>query len=81
MVEAYHANVICPNKQVDDATAAHGGHLLESETYVGGHVECLQTGIYRNDIKAGDWGDWGREGREGERGLASTGTPAAAANE
>ena len=26
MVEAYHANVICPNKQVDDATAAHGGH-------------------------------------------------------
>ena len=26
------------------------GRLLESETYVGGHVECLQTGIYRNDL-------------------------------
>ena len=66
MVEAYHANVICPNKQVDDATAAHGGHLLESETYVGGHVECLQTGIYRNDIKVRDGGERGERGeREG----------------
>jgi DNA polymerase epsilon subunit 1 len=50
MVEAYAANVICPNKQVDDMCASHEGSLLESETYVGGHVECLQTGIYRNDI-------------------------------
>jgi DNA polymerase epsilon subunit 1 len=50
MVEAYRANVICPNKQVDDVSASHDGHLLESETYVGGHVECLQTGIYRDDI-------------------------------
>ena len=50
MVEAYNANVICPNKQVDDSNAAFDGHLLESETYVGGHVECLQTGVYRSDI-------------------------------
>ena len=50
MVEAFQANVVCPNKQVDDMSASHNGHLLESETYVGGHVECLQTGIYRNDI-------------------------------
>ena len=32
------------------STTCPTGHLLESETYVGGHVECLQTGIYRNDI-------------------------------
>ncbi|KAL1527844.1 hypothetical protein AB1Y20_009223 [Prymnesium parvum] len=50
MVEAYNANVICPNKQVEDQTASFDGHLLESETYVGGHVECLQTGIYRSDL-------------------------------
>lgn len=50
MVEAYQANVICPNKQVDDANASHEGRLLESETYVGGHVECLQTGVYRSDL-------------------------------
>ena len=53
MVEAFKANVICPNKQVDDTSASHEGHLLESETYVGGHVECLQTGIYRDDIPPG----------------------------
>ena len=26
------------------------GHLLESETYVGGHVEALEAGIFRSDI-------------------------------
>jgi len=26
------------------------GHLLESETYIGGHVECLESGIFRKDI-------------------------------
>lgn len=26
------------------------GHLLESETYIGGHVECLESGIFRADI-------------------------------
>jgi len=24
--------------------------LIESQTYIGGHVECLKTGIYRADI-------------------------------
>lgn len=26
------------------------GHLLDSETYLGGHVECLETGVYRHDL-------------------------------
>ncbi|KAF6066675.1 DNA polymerase B, exonuclease domain family protein [Candida albicans] len=26
------------------------GHLLESETYVGGHVESLEAGVFRSDI-------------------------------
>ena len=25
-------------------------HLLSSETYVGGHVEALDAGVFRNDI-------------------------------
>ena len=50
MVEAFRGDIICPNKQTDSANATFDGHLLESETYVGGHVECLQTGIYRNDL-------------------------------
>lgn len=28
----------------------HDGHLLESETYVGGHVEALEAGVFRSDI-------------------------------
>lgn len=51
MVEAFHANIIFPNKQ---ETAHHkttaDGHLLESETYVGGHVEALESGVFRADI-------------------------------
>lgn len=50
MVEAYRGNIICPNKQSDALTQFHKGHLLESETYVGGHVECLETGVYRSDL-------------------------------
>ena len=26
------------------------GHLLESETYVGGHVEALEAGVFLSDI-------------------------------
>lgn len=29
----------------------YNGHLLESETYIGGHVEALQSGVFRNDIQ------------------------------
>lgn len=50
MVEAYRCDVICPNKQVDDLTSFYDGHLLESETYIGGHVECLEAGVFRSDI-------------------------------
>ena len=50
MVEAYRRNILCPNKQVDPLEKFHDGHLLEAETYVGGHVECLQAGVFRTDI-------------------------------
>lgn len=32
------------NKLTDD------GHLLDTETYVGGHVEALEAGVFRSDI-------------------------------
>jgi DNA polymerase epsilon subunit 1 len=51
MVQAFHGNIIFPNKQemvynklTDD------GHLLDSETYVGGHVEALEAGVFRCDL-------------------------------
>ena len=50
MVEATHANVIYPNKKRQESGRTYKGHLLESETYVGGHVECLLSGVYRADL-------------------------------
>ncbi|KAI0224564.1 DNA polymerase epsilon catalytic subunit [Massospora cicadina] len=50
MVEAYKANVLMPNKHVDDPGKLYNGHVLESETYVGGHVEALEAGVFRSDL-------------------------------
>ncbi|XP_048444807.1 DNA polymerase epsilon catalytic subunit A isoform X2 [Pyrus x bretschneideri] len=50
MVQAYKANVICPNKHQSDPEKFYKNHLLESETYIGGHVECLESGVFRSDI-------------------------------
>ena len=49
-VEAYQANIIMPNKQVDGYDNFFEGHLLESETYVGGHVEAIESGVFRSDL-------------------------------
>ncbi|KAG9322756.1 hypothetical protein KVV02_007016 [Mortierella alpina] len=50
MVEAFQGNIIMPNKHVESYNKMFDGHLLESETYVGGHVEALKAGVYRSDI-------------------------------
>ncbi|KAH9660041.1 DNA polymerase epsilon catalytic subunit A [Citrus sinensis] len=50
MVQAYKANVICPNKHQSDPEKFYRNHLLESETYIGGHVECLESGVFRSDL-------------------------------
>lgn len=51
MVQANILDIVCPNKQVDPLAKFHHGHLLESETYIGGKVECLETGVYRSDVE------------------------------
>ncbi|KAL7994229.1 putative DNA-directed DNA polymerase, family B, ribonuclease H-like superfamily [Plasmopara halstedii] len=51
MVEAFQGNIICPNKQSSGRDEQfYKGHLIESETYVGGHVECLESGVFRADF-------------------------------
>ncbi|KAK5966376.1 DNA polymerase epsilon catalytic subunit [Trichostrongylus colubriformis] len=52
MVEAFHNNIIFPNKYVEDneSKSTKDGHRIESETYVGGHVEALEAGVFRSDI-------------------------------
>jgi DNA polymerase epsilon subunit 1 len=51
MVQACQKGIICPNKQADSLADFHQGHLLESETYIGGKVECLEAGVYRSDLE------------------------------
>lgn len=50
LLQAYKANVICPNKHQSDPEKFYNNRLLESETYIGGHVECLESGVFRSDI-------------------------------
>ena len=50
MVEAVEKGIICPNKQNDNTEKFHDNKLLQNETYVGGHVECLESGVFRDDI-------------------------------
>jgi DNA polymerase epsilon subunit 1 len=50
MVEAYKKEIVLPNKHVTPKESFWDGHLLESETYVGGHVESIEAGVFRADI-------------------------------
>jgi DNA polymerase epsilon subunit 1 len=50
MAQAYQSEIVFPNKKREEAERFHRGHLLDSETYIGGKVECLRSGVYRGDI-------------------------------
>ncbi|KAF7367382.1 DNA polymerase epsilon catalytic subunit [Mycena sanguinolenta] len=50
MVEAYRGQIIMPNRHEETHGNMYEGHLLASETYVGGHVEALEAGVFRSDI-------------------------------
>ncbi|KAJ7630434.1 hypothetical protein FB45DRAFT_915491 [Roridomyces roridus] len=50
MVEAYRGRIIMPNRHEEAHGSMYEGHLLASETYVGGHVEALEAGVFRSDI-------------------------------
>eukprot|EP00884_Botryococcus_braunii_P021811 jgi/Botrbrau1/8313/Bobra.0081s0002.1 len=50
MVQAFKANVVAPNKHTAGGEKLFRGHLLESETYIGGKVEALESGVFRSDL-------------------------------
>ena len=50
MVQAYYKGIVLPNKHKEPKETFWEGHLLESETYVGGHVESIEAGVFRSDI-------------------------------
>ncbi len=39
-----------PNRHEEAHLTTHEGHLVANETYVGGHVEALEAGVFRSDI-------------------------------
>ncbi|OAF72015.1 DNA polymerase epsilon catalytic subunit A [Intoshia linei] len=51
MIEAYKANVLCPNKsRISQRMFNEEGKWLTTQTYVGGHVEAIESGIFRANI-------------------------------
>ena len=49
-MEAFRGHIIMPNRHEEEYGNMYEGHLLASETYVGGHVEALEAGVFRSDI-------------------------------
>ena len=50
-VEAFRGNIVFPNKHETVLNKmSEDGKVLESETYVGGHVEAIECGVFRSDI-------------------------------
>lgn len=50
MAAAYERNIIFPNKKKEEFEKFYKGHLLNAETYIGGKVECINSGVYRDDV-------------------------------
>lgn len=52
MCQAREKRIVAPNKYHGSAIGkmTDDGHVLESETYIGGHVEAIRTGVYRSDL-------------------------------
>lgn len=44
------ANVLAPNKHTAKYEPKFRGHILDSETYIGGKVEALESGVFRSDL-------------------------------
>jgi DNA polymerase epsilon subunit 1 len=41
---------VFPNKQKEKFERYYEGKLIDTDTYIGGTVECLQQGVFRSDI-------------------------------
>ncbi|KGG51540.1 DNA polymerase [Mitosporidium daphniae] len=53
MAEAFQAHIIMPDKTSyggGHIMTPDGKHLIDTETYVGGHVEALESGVFRSDL-------------------------------
>ncbi|OAG29280.1 DNA polymerase epsilon subunit 1 [Nematocida displodere] len=51
MKEAHGSCVLIPPKKRTSLLHDYNGRIADSLSYVGGHVECLQSGIFRSDFE------------------------------
>ncbi|TBU03206.1 catalytic subunit A of DNA polymerase epsilon [Hamiltosporidium tvaerminnensis] len=51
IAECMKNEILVPPKKNSDDMLFYKGFLVETMTYVGGHVECLKAGIYRSDFE------------------------------
>ncbi|KAL6929203.1 hypothetical protein ACO0SA_002543 [Hanseniaspora valbyensis] len=51
MVEAYNNNIVLPNKHKMPIEKFYDGHLLQNETYSGGKVLSVESGVFRSDLQ------------------------------
>ncbi|GMM40373.1 DNA polymerase epsilon catalytic subunit [Hanseniaspora uvarum] len=51
MVEAYKGNIVFPNKYKAPVEKFYDGHLLLNETYSGGKVLAVESGVFRSDLE------------------------------
>ncbi|KAL0266116.1 UNVERIFIED_CONTAM: hypothetical protein PYX00_011832 [Menopon gallinae] len=50
LAEAHRTGILIPDKKRESGPESYKGHFVENCNYVGGHVECLRTGIFRSDF-------------------------------
>lgn len=49
-LQAYRANIVCPNKHVSGGEVMYDGHPLETETYIGGKARGGGAGAVRERV-------------------------------
>ncbi|RHZ75402.1 hypothetical protein Glove_214g16 [Diversispora epigaea] len=50
MVEAYRENIIIPQKYENKEERFFNDHFLQDESFIGGHTEILEAGVFRSDL-------------------------------
>jgi DNA polymerase epsilon subunit 1 len=51
MAQAYQENIIFPSKKNNKKMKFYKNHPIDTETYIGGFVQCINEGVYRSDIE------------------------------
>lgn len=48
--EAFNQNIVFPNKQIVPFERFHNNMFIDTDTYTGANVQCLENGIFRQEF-------------------------------